>query len=168
MATVTVDGLVEGGKATPGPPLGPVLGPLGVNVKAVIDEINAKTKAYEGMKIPVKVIVDKETKKFEISVGTPPTSALIKKELGVEKGAKDRSAAAGDISLEQVIKIAKMKKESSLSKTLKSLAKEVLGTCVSLGVTCGGKNAREVIAEIERGEHEDIFKKEDKAEKTKR
>src|SRR5467141_949294 len=75
--------LVDGGKATPGPPLGPALGPLGVNIVESLKAINEKTKSFEGMKVPVTLLVDPKTKGFSIEVGTPPTSALIVKELKV-------------------------------------------------------------------------------------
>ena len=148
-----VEVLVPGGQASPGPPLGPAIGPLGLNVKDVVDKINEATKAFEGMQVPVKIIV-KEDRSFEIEVGTPPVSALIKKELGIEKGASDREKPAGDLKLEQVIKIAKSKKDQMLSYTLKNAVKEVLGTCVSMGVTVGGKDPREVQQMIDRGEVE--------------
>ena len=83
MSKITIPAIVEGGKATAGPPLGPALGPLGVNIGGIIDEINKKTGPFAGLKVPVKVIVDKETKKFEIEVGSPSTGELLKKELGV-------------------------------------------------------------------------------------
>ena len=83
MANV-VEALVPGGKASAGPPLGPALGPLGVNVAQVVAKINEQTKDLNGMQVPVKVIVKSRTE-FEIEVGTPPTSALIIKEMGVEK-----------------------------------------------------------------------------------
>ena len=60
----TIEALVEGGKATAGPPLGPALGPLGVNIMEIINTINTKTKDYNGMKVPIKVIVDPKTKSF--------------------------------------------------------------------------------------------------------
>ena len=72
-----VELLVSGGQATAGPPLGPALGPLGVNVMMIVNKINELTKDYAGMKVPVKVAVDPETKEFEVSVGTPTASALI-------------------------------------------------------------------------------------------
>jgi large subunit ribosomal protein L11 len=142
--------LVEGGKATAGPPLGPALGPLKIDVNKVVEEINKKTKEFEGMKVNVKVIVD-ENKNFRIEVGTPPTSALILKEIGAEKGAKSKEEVPGNISLEQVIKIAKIKRGSSLSKSLKSVVLEVLGTCLSMNVTCEGRNPKEIIKEIKEG-----------------
>jgi len=148
-----IQALIEGGKASAGPPLGPALGPMGVNVQSVIAAINEKTKEFAGLSIPVKVIIDRETKSFDVEVGSPPTSALIKKELGIEKGAKAKGEKAGDISLEQAVKIAKAKSASSLSKDLARAVKEVLGTCLSMGVTCEGKDPRAVLREIEEGKH---------------
>ncbi len=149
MAKQVIEVLVPGGKATPGPPLGPALGPLGVPVPKVIAAINEKTKAYEGLTVPVKVIVDPATKSFEIEVGVPPTSALIKKYAKVEKGSGKPPEAVGNISLKDVIEIAKIKKEQSLGKSLKAVVKEVIGTCVSMGITVDGKNPKELIKEID-------------------
>ena len=136
MKKQTVEALVDGGKATAGPPLGPALGPLGLNLNQVIAAINEKTKDFDGMKVPIKLIVDPETKNFEIKVGTPPVSALIKKELGIEKGAQTPGEeTVGDLTMEQVKKIARIKIDNMLSYTEEAAMKEVLGTCVSMGVT---------------------------------
>lgn len=146
-----VEVLVTGGQASPGPPLGPVIGPLGLNVKQVVDKINEATKDYMGLSVPVKIIV-KEDKSFEIKVGIPPVSALIKKELKLEKGSSNPGKDfVGDIKLEQLIKIAKLKKENSLSYSLKGALKEALGTCVSMGIKVEGKNPKEILREIEEG-----------------
>ncbi len=154
MPEQVVEVLVTGGRATPGPPLGPAIGPLGLNVKQVVDEINRKTKEFEGLAVPVKIIV-KEDRSFEIEVGVPPVSALVKRELGIEKGAhKTKHEAVGNLTMEQVIKIAKMKRKQMLAYTLKAAVKEVLGTCVSMGVTVEGKHPKEVIKEIEEGKIE--------------
>ena len=149
----TIEILVEGGKATPGPPLGPALGPLGVNIGQVVKEINEKTKNYEGMQVPVKVSVDPKTKTFTVTVGTPPVSALIKKELGIETGSGSPKAnKVGDLSLEKVIKIAKMKVQDSLSPTIKAMVMEVLGSCVSMGITVDGKDPKEIQEKIRNNE----------------
>jgi large subunit ribosomal protein L11 len=146
-----IEVLVDGGKATPGNPLGPVLGPLGVNVIQVVAAINEKTRAFAGMKVPVKIIVEKD-RTFTVEVGTPPTTALIMKELGVEKGSgKPKTEKVGDLKLAQAVKIARMKKESVLGKNLKKAVKEVVGSCVSLGATVEGKDPREVQKEIDGG-----------------
>jgi large subunit ribosomal protein L11 len=149
MKKQSVDALVDGGKATAGPPLGPALGPLGLNLNQVISAINEKTKDFEGMKVPIKLICDPETKEFEIKVGTPPVSALIKKELGIEKGAQiPGEENVGNLTMDQVKKIARMKMDNMLSYTEKAAAKEVLGTCVSMGVSVEGKSPREIQKEL--------------------
>jgi len=150
--------LVDGGKATPGPPLGPALGPLGVNVIQVVSAINEKTKAFTGMKVPVTLLVDPKTKAFEIKVGTPPTSALILKELRIEKGSgSPKSTKVGNLTVEQVLKIAEMKKDSMLGKDKKSRFREVVGTCVSMGVTVDGKEPKNILKEIDAGGYAGLF-----------
>ncbi len=158
MATEVVEILITGGKATAGPPLGPAIGPLGINIMNVVKEINEKTKDYEGMSVPVKVIVNTDDKSFEIEVGIPPTSALIKKELGLDKGSTEpKHKIVGNLSMEQAVKIAKMKRDSMLSYNLKNATKEVIGTCVSLGVTVDGKDPKEVHKLIDNGEYAEYF-----------
>ena len=163
MPTQTVETLVEGGRATAAPPLGPALGPLGVNIGQVVAEINKKTGLFNGMQVPVKVKVDTETKSFEISVGTPPASGLIKKEANLEKASgKPKHEMVADILIEQVIKIAKMKETATLGKTLKEKVKEVVGTCQSMGILVEGKHAKETLRDIESGK----FDEEIRLEKT--
>ncbi len=150
--------MVEGGKASPAPPIGPALGPLGLNIGQVVAKINEKTASFSGMKVPVIVVVGKN-KQFEIEVGSPPVAALIKKELGLEKGAKTSGTeVVGNLSLTQAVNIAKMKSEGSFAMDIKAAVKEVLGTCVSLGVTVEGKDAREVQQEITEGKHDQELK----------
>ncbi len=147
--------LVEGGKATPGPPIGPALGPLGVPAGKVVAEINKATAKYAGMIVPVKVIIDDVTKEFRIEVGTPPTSALIKKEIRAEKGAKEAGhEVVGDISLQKIIEIARIKFPEMNAKDLRGAVLQVLGTCVSMGVTVDGKDPREVQRLIKEGKIE--------------
>ncbi len=143
--TSIVEALVPpGGKANPGPPLGPALGPLGgVNIKEVVEKINEKTRDYNGMQVPVKVIVD-DKKNVEIEVGTPPpTASLVMKELGIQKGSGNAgSEVVGNLTIPQVAKIARMKKEDVLSYDLKATMKEVMGTCVPMGVNVEGMKQR--------------------------
>ena len=120
MAKDTVEILIEGGKATPGPPLGPAIGPLGINMMQVVEQINSKTSDFAGMKVPVKIIVDSSTKEFEIEIGTPPTTALIMDELKIEKGSQDPGMdKVADLSVEQALKIARMKFDSLLANDYK-------------------------------------------------
>ncbi len=163
MAMQTVEALVNGGKASAGPPLGPALGPMGVNIGQVISEINKKTAAFAGMQVPVKVNIDTTSKDFTISVGTPPASALIIKEAGIEKGSgAPNTDKVADILIEQIIKIAKMKEDSLLGKNLKSKMKEIIGTCNSMGVMVEGVPAVDAIKLVNEGK----FDAEIKSEKT--
>jgi large subunit ribosomal protein L11 len=150
-----VEALVPGGKASAGPPLGPALGPLGVNVAQVVAKINEQTKDLNGMQVPVKVIVKSRTE-FEIEVGTPPTSALIIKEMGVEKGSGDKTVV-GDITMEQVLKIVNIKRKGLLSKTMKHAASEVIGTAGSLGATIEGMSSKEAQLALSSGKYDEIL-----------
>ncbi len=152
-----IEALVDGGKATAGPPIGPALGPLGMNIMEVIGVINEKTAAFEGMKVPVKLIIDPATKAFEVEVGTPPTSALILKELGLAEGSGSPPETVGDISLDQLVRIAEIKGTSLLGSTNKEKVLEIIGTCVSMGVTVEGKPPREMQQAIRDGYHDGYF-----------
>jgi large subunit ribosomal protein L11 len=153
-----VELIVSGGQANAGPPLGPALGPLGVNIVAIVNKINEVTKEYAGMKVPVKISVDTEEKTFEVTVGTPTSSALIVAELKIEKGSgTPNTVKVGDLSMEQMVRIAKIKAPQLLSSTVKDATKELLGTCVSLGVTVEGKDPREVQKDIDAGTYENLF-----------
>ncbi len=141
-----IEVLVEGGKASGGPPLGPALGPLGLNINDVVGRINKETERFAGMKVPVIITVtDPATKKYEISVGTPPASSLLLKEAGATKGSPDPlRQKVGNITMDQVKKIAEMKHESTLSRDIEDTMKEVIGTAISVGVTIDGKDPREL------------------------
>lgn len=152
----TIEALVEGGEASAGPPLGPALGPLGINVGEVVSEINKQTADYEGITVPVKVIVEEETGEFEIEVGSPPTAALIRNELGIDKGAGSlEDVPVADISISQLLSIAENKKGSILAKNKKKAVKEIAGTCVSMGVHVEGKDPRDFQKEVEEGKYDD-------------
>jgi len=154
-----VELIVAGGQATAGPPLGPALGPLGINIMAVVNRINELTKDYAGMKVPVKISVNTEDKSFDVSVGIPTSSALIVSELKIEKGSgTPNSAKVGDVTMEQIVRIAKIKRPELLARTLKGAAKEVMGTCVSIGVTIEGKDPREAQKEVDEGKFDAILK----------
>ena len=148
----SVSALVTGGKASAGPPLGPVLGPLGVNIMEVIGAINEKTMDFEGMKVPVTVVVDTDTKKYEIEIGIPSSAALIMKEVGITKGSGASGTEwVGDVSMDSVVKVAGTKLEASYATSLKSVAKTIIGTCFALGIKVEGKTPKEITAEINEG-----------------
>ncbi len=151
--------LVEGGKVTAGPPLGPALGPLGLNVLAVAEEANRLTKEFMGMRVPIEIVVDTDSKQFKVKVGTPSTAALIAKAAGISKG----SGMAGkefvaDLKFIDVLKIAEIKLPELRSKTIKAAVKEILGSCVSMGIKVDGMNAKEVIKQVDEGKYDNYFR----------
>ena len=203
MGQKIVNALVDGGKATPAPPLGPSLSVFKVNIGKIIQDINEKTKDYEGMKVPVKIIIDDITKEYKIEIGTPPVSSLIRKELGLKKIAPEKKeeelveaeveekekaekkkpeekpkleekeaekeatteetqkkeepkerVIVGNLTIDQCIKIAKMKRDSILAKDMKKAVKEIIASCVSMPVTVEGKNPKEVLTEIDEGKYD--------------
>jgi large subunit ribosomal protein L11 len=209
MGSSTIEALIDGGKASPAPPLGPQLAMAKLNIGVVVQKINEKTKEYEGTKVPIKIIIDDDTKDFEIEVGTPPVSSLIRKELGLKKisaekknseeikegtvgekkekkvetsenGKEEESVKegenekkedkiekkskkkevqerviVGDLTIEQCVKITKMKREDLLAKDMKKALKEVVATVVSMPLTIEGKSPKEILKEIDEGKHDD-------------
>lgn len=144
--------LIDGGDMKPGPAIAQQLGPMGVNMGKVISDVNEATKEFKGMKVPVELDIDEKTKEFTIHTSSPPTSELLKKELNIEKGTADhRKTKMGNASIEDIIKIAKVKHPNMLEKDLKAAVKSVLGTSTSIGILVENKNPNELIQEVNEG-----------------
>jgi large subunit ribosomal protein L11 len=152
----TIDVMVEGGKANAGP-LGPSLGPTGVNIGQVVQAINEKTKAFNGMQVPVKIALD-DKKNFTITVGTPPASALIKDKLGIPSGSGNpKTTFVGNLTAKDAVAIANMKWDDLLGGTLRAKVKEIVGTCVSMGVTFEGDNPRDAMKKFDAGDYDALL-----------
>lgn len=142
--------LVKGGQASPGPPLGPALGQAGLPVGKVVMEINKLTAEYQGMRVPIKIVFDKDTREYKVEVGTPYTSALIMKYAKIEKGSgKAGQEFVGNIRIEDIIEIARIKKKDMIAKNFLSCIRQVIGTCVSMGVKVEGLPPKEALAKLE-------------------
>lgn len=153
--------LVEGGSMKPGPALSQKLGPLGLNANQVIQKVNEATKGFAGMKVPVELDINTTTKEITVKVFSPPVSELLRKELGAEKGSGAQAKVKiGNMSIEQIISIAKMKKDNLLSRDLKAAVREVVGTCTSLGILIESKTPTEIQREIEQGKYDKEIKSE--------
>ncbi len=158
----TVSLLTEGGSASAGPPLGPELAPLPVDVGEIVNAINDATAEFEGMEVPVDVTVDEETGEYEIEVGKPPAAALIKDELGIASGSGEpNKTKVADMSFEQACKIARMKSTDLLGMDLRGAVKEILGTAQSMGITIDGEDAYEVQQKIDEGEYDQQLEEEE-------
>jgi large subunit ribosomal protein L11 len=125
---------VQGGKANPAPPIGPVLGQHGVNIMEFCKQFNARTQKQMGEVVPVVITVYKD-RSFTFELKTPPVSYLIKKTLGLEKGSsvpnKDK---VGKLTKAQVYDIAKQKMQDLNCYDEEAAFKIVAGTARSMGV----------------------------------
>lgn len=151
--------MVDGGDMKPGPVIAQKLGPMGINMGKVIQEVNKETGSFKGMKVPVELDVDAKTKNFTIKISTPPVAELLKKELGLELGSgRAKIIKMGNASIEQIIKVARTKQQGMLSKDLKAAVKSVVGSCVSLGILIENKEAKEIEKEISLGKFDKEIK----------
>lgn len=163
--TEKISALIEGGNASAGPPLGPALGPTPANIGEVVNKINEETKDYKDIEVPVEVEVDEDTGDFEINIGSPPVSALVKKEMYLDKlSSEPGEKIIGDMKIDQAIKIARSVKDNTLARTDKAVVKEVLGSLVSMGIKVDNKDPREVMEEVEEGEYDAKIKGEEELE----
>ena len=153
--------LAEGGNMKPGPALSQKLGPMGINVNNVIQKVNEATSEFKGLTVPVELDVDPATKEFTITVFSPPVSGLLKKEIGIEKGSGAQAKyQVANLSIEQIISVAKAKLPTMLCNDLESAVKTVVGSCVSLGALIEGKSAVVVAQELNEGKYAKEIKEE--------
>jgi len=125
--------LVEAGKATPSPPVGPALGQRGVNIMEFCKAFNAQTQKAEGI-LPVVVTVYSD-KSFSFEVKSPPVSYLLKKAAKVEKGSGEApKKKAGKLTRTQVEEIARVKMPDLNTDDLEAAVKIVSGTARSMGI----------------------------------
>ena len=129
--------LIEAGKASPSPPVGPALGQRGVNIMEFCKAFNAQTSSTEGL-LPVTVTVYAD-RSFDLQIKTPPTSYLLKKAVGVEKGSGTTPRTkAGKITEEQAREIAQRKLEDLNTDEIDAALMVVRGTARSMGIDIEG------------------------------
>lgn len=130
--------MAPGGKATPAPPLGPVLGSKGVNPGQFIQQFNAATAKLDGRVVGV-IVTAYSDRSFEFEVKSSPASVLIKTAAGVEKGSgTPNSAKVGTITKDQVRSIAEEKKADLSAGSIEAAMRIIEGTARSMGVVVEG------------------------------
>lgn len=149
----TIEFLIPGGQATPGEPIGPQLGPTPVDVQQAVTTINERTAAFEGTDVPITLTYEQDGS-FEISVGVPPTSALLKREAGIERGSGHPEEFVADLTIEQLQTVVEQKQSDLNAYNAINAAKEIAGTCVSLGITIDGNDPREFARRVDDGEYD--------------
>lgn len=124
-----------GGKATPAPPLGPVLGQAGINIGEFVNQFNEKTRDRMGDVVPVELNVY-DDRSFDFIIKTSPASRLILKKIGKEKGSgKNLTSKAGEITKAQIREIAEEKMADLRANSIEAAMRMIEGTCRSMGVT---------------------------------
>ncbi|KAJ3092615.1 hypothetical protein HK102_005107 [Quaeritorhiza haematococci] len=129
--------LVGAGKAAPAPPVGPALGQRGVKAVDFCKQFNDRTKHFTpGIPIPAKVIIQPD-RSFTFSIRAPPTSWLLLRAAGVEKGSsRAGDVMVGTVSLKHIYEIAKIKKddEGLVDLDMKALCSRIIGQARSMGI----------------------------------
>jgi len=124
----------EAGKANPAPPIGPALGPYGINIMQFCKEFNEKTQSQPGMIIPAVITIYAD-KSFTFVTKTPPTAVLLKKEAGIATAsAKPNREKVAKVSTETVKKIAELKMQDMNAASLETAMSMVKGTARSMGI----------------------------------
>jgi large subunit ribosomal protein L11 len=125
---------IPASQATPAPPVGPALGQHGLNIAEFCKKFNDQTKDKAGNTIPVEITVF-EDRSYTFILKTPPTSELIKKAIGIEKGSgKSLREKAGKITRKQIADIAKIKRPDLNANSLEAAMRTVEGTAKQMGV----------------------------------
>ncbi|MDW7972826.1 MAG: 50S ribosomal protein L11 [Thermodesulfovibrio sp.] len=136
--TAQVKLVIPAGKANPAPPVGPALGPHGINIMEFCKQFNAQTQNMGDTLIPVVITIYKD-RSFTFILKTPPTSELIKKAAGIIKGSgATGKEKVGFLTMKQVEEIAKTKLPDLNTKSLEAAIKMVIGTAKSMGVEIRG------------------------------
>ncbi len=126
---------IPAGKATPAPPVGPALGPTGINIMNFCKEFNEKTAPQAGLIIPVELSVYQD-RSFDFILKTPPASVLLKKAAGLEKGSGEpQSNKVGKVSKKDIQEIAQLKMVDLNADSMAAAMKMVEGTARSMGIT---------------------------------
>jgi large subunit ribosomal protein L11 len=124
-----------GGKATPAPPLGPVLGQAGINIGEFVNQFNEQTRDRMGEVVPVELLVY-DDRSFTFTTKVSPASRLILKKMNKDKGSsKNASSKIGTITRTQVREIAEIKMVDMNAASVEAAMKTIEGTCRSMGVT---------------------------------
>ena len=125
---------IEAGKANPAPPVGPALGQHGVNIMAFCKEYNERTASQADSIIPVEITVFAD-RTFTFITKTPPATDLLRKAVGVEKGASTTGhEKVGVLSRDKLREIAQLKAKDLNATSIEGAERIIEGTARSMGI----------------------------------
>jgi len=126
---------LQAGKATPAPPVGPALAPHGLNISEFVQKYNEATKKQMGFTIPIEITIY-EDRTYTFITKQPPTSELLKKAAGIEKGSGEpNKTKVAKITREQLKKIAEQKMADLNTEDIEKAIKIIEGTAKNMGIT---------------------------------
>lgn len=134
--------------------LAPKIGPLGLSPKKVGDDIAKATSDWKGLKVTVKLTI--QNRQATITVVPSAASLIIK---ALKEPPRDRKKVknikhSGNLTIDEILSIARTMRERSMAKELSGTVCEILGTCISVGNTVDGQSPRDVIEKVQSGEIE--------------
>ncbi|MEM0014449.1 MAG: 50S ribosomal protein L11 [Zestosphaera sp.] len=151
---------VKGGAASPQPPVGPTIAQLGLKVDEVVGKMNEVTKHLKDVEVTLLIHVDTETKNYRLEVKSPSTTSLLLRTAGVSEPSGDPAhKKVGNLTMDDVVKVALMKKNEMNAKSLKAAVKTLVSSASTIGLTIDGKEGKEVLKLINRGEYDPILLK---------
>jgi large subunit ribosomal protein L11 len=125
---------IPAGKATPAPPVGPALGPHGINIMGFCKEYNARTSGQAGSIIPVELTIYADGS-FSFITKTPPVADLLRKAVNVPKGsAEPNRVKVGKITRQQLREIAEIKMKDLNAIDIEGAERQIIGTARSMGI----------------------------------
>jgi large subunit ribosomal protein L11 len=132
----------------------------GVDLSKLREELNKLTQKYKGFEVTVKILVDEDTKEYDIEIKPPTTTELLLHAVGAKEPSGDpMHQKIGDLPFEKIVEIAILKKPSLTAKTLKAAVKTILGSARSIGITVDGKDPKQVTQEVENGVYDAVLAK---------
>ncbi len=149
----------RGGKLAENPQLDQ-LEKIGLNIEELIEKINKKTEIYKDFDITVRIVVDEDTKEYDIEIKPPSTTSILLSKVGAREPSGDPAhKKIGDLSMEDIIEVALMKKPVLNTKSLRSAVKVIIGSARSIGITIEGKDGKQVTREVDEGLYDEIIAK---------
>lgn len=151
---------VKGGSATLQPPVGPTIAQLGLNVEEVVSKVNEMTKHLRDLEVTLLIHVDTDTKNYRVEVKSPSTTSLLLRAANASEPSGDPAhKKVGNLTIEDVVKVALMKRNELSCKSLKAAVKTVISTASTIGLNVDGREGKEILNQVDKGAYDSLLLK---------